>query len=175
MKRSIFDRLGMASTQVFKPDSGISEPALRAYGYRYSEAGEYEFADQNLTSSVLGDGGIYCSLEDYGLWNRALSAGSMIGEPLRSEMFLPGRLTDGREIPYGMGWRLERADAVESPDVAAGSSSWLAYHPGGTTGFNHCVRRLVDGKHTIMLLTNRSAAGAREISAELAAHMRRLK
>jgi len=166
----------------------------RALGYWRQEDGIIVEADQNLTSAVLGDGGIYCSAEDYLKWDKALWEGTLLSKEVISEMMTPGRITrepaptptedvwfpkdmnepavegpgmecklaGGTEpagdhecqIPYGLGWRLETN--------AAGQ--FVTYHPGSTTGFNNCVRRVPESGWTVLVLANRTSAGSKELA-----------
>ena len=61
LKKNIFEPLGMRGTVAF--EEGISTVPHRAYGYS-RKGGGFERTDQSVTSAVLGDGGIYSSVED---------------------------------------------------------------------------------------------------------------
>src|SRR5580692_5994168 len=61
LRQRIFLPLGMRNTVAY--EAGISSVADRAYGYS-QEGGTWVRTDQSLTSSVLGDGGVYSSIED---------------------------------------------------------------------------------------------------------------
>jgi hypothetical protein len=52
-------------------EEGISEVGNRAYGYSPAtiHVGTYERTAPSLTSSVLGDGGIYSSVNDLRKWD----------------------------------------------------------------------------------------------------------
>ena len=62
LKDEIFAPLNMKNTVAF--ENGISEVENRAYGYTV-ESDSVRFSDQSTTSAVLGDGGIYTSIEDF--------------------------------------------------------------------------------------------------------------
>ena len=64
MHNRVFQALGMPQTQVTEANAVISS---RAYGYHLS-GGEFVFADQSITSATKGDGGVYSSAKDYGVW-----------------------------------------------------------------------------------------------------------
>src|SRR5689334_2618585 len=61
LKKNIFGPLKMHETVAF--EEGISTVRHRAYGYT-RKSDTFERTDQSLTSAVLGDGGIYSSVED---------------------------------------------------------------------------------------------------------------
>lgn len=200
LEELIFHPLGMTRT-VARHDRLRPEVPNRAWGYRKLEDGTCAEADQSPTSSVLGDGGIYCSVNDYLLWDRALWEGTLLPPDVVREMMTPGRLEGhstpepgggriwfpddmneghpGREgdacvmaggkptadgectIPYGLGWRLETNDLGLA----------VAYHPGSTTGFMHCVRRVPERGLTILVLANRSVAPSKELAREVEKRM----
>jgi CubicO group peptidase (beta-lactamase class C family) len=64
LRERIFEPFGMRNT-------GTSTVSNRAFGYSRTETG-WQRTDQNLTSAVLGDGGIYTSIDDLAKWDAAL-------------------------------------------------------------------------------------------------------
>ncbi len=142
LRDEIFRPLGMDGTVAF--ENGISTVPNRAYGYRQEESG-LVFADQSMTSSVLGDGGIYTSVTDYAKWDEALYGHPILPPGHLADAFVNGALTDGTPIEYGYGWRIEQYPYGE-----------VAWHTGGTTGFNHCVRRFPAERLTVVFFANRN-------------------
>src|SRR5207237_971783 len=69
LKRNIFEPLKMNHSLAH--EQGFSIIPNRAYGYSASGQG-FTRTDQSLTSSVLGDGGIYTSVADLYLWDQTL-------------------------------------------------------------------------------------------------------
>ena len=69
LRERIFEPLGMHATVAF--EDGVSTVATRAYGYSAS-GGSWTRTDQSSTSAVLGDGGIYSSIDDLAKWDAAL-------------------------------------------------------------------------------------------------------
>ncbi|HEY4955860.1 MAG TPA: serine hydrolase domain-containing protein, partial [Gemmatimonadaceae bacterium] len=65
----IFVPLGMTHTVAY--EEGVSTVANRAFGYTMKN-GTWTRKDQSLTSAVLGDGGIYSSIDDLAKWDAAL-------------------------------------------------------------------------------------------------------
>jgi CubicO group peptidase (beta-lactamase class C family) len=148
LEQNIFQKLGMEGT--IAHEEGISTVPNRAYGYR-RENGAWADADQNMTSHVLGDGGIYCSLSNYIKWSEALESDELLPREIIAQAWQPARLTTGEEAPYGMGWRIETVNGDRIP-----------YHPGSTTGFNNYVRRIPHRDKVIIVLSNRSGREAQE-------------
>ena len=69
LKDNIFQPLEMDNTIAF--ENNVNEIKNRAYGYTIKD-NVVEFTDQSITSAVLGDGGIYSSLNDLYKWDQAL-------------------------------------------------------------------------------------------------------
>src|SRR3546814_9260236 len=61
LRERIFKPLGMDNTVAF--EQGISTVPNRAYGHSLVD-GKWVRTDQSSTSAVLGDGGIYSSIDD---------------------------------------------------------------------------------------------------------------
>src|SRR5690606_40334976 len=95
--------------------------------YGYSERGEgWQRNDQSPTSAVLGDGGIYSSIDDLARWDAALYDDRLLSDASRSLAFTPAVATDEPGVAYGMGWRI------------TGGSLW---HSGETMGFRNVLVR----------------------------------
>jgi CubicO group peptidase (beta-lactamase class C family) len=124
----IFAPLDMKQTVAY--EKGKNTMARRAYGHTHDGPAWREM-DQSPTSAVLGDGGIYSSLDDLAKWDRALADGS-VQEP------------DGTPAAYGFGWFLNPYENR--------SRMW---HYGETVGFRTTIQRLVEDKLTIIVLCNR--------------------
>src|SRR5438445_8042766 len=75
LKQNIFCALKMAHTLAY--EQGLSVIPNRAYGYSPDGAG-FKRTDQSLTSSVLGDGGIYSSVADLRKWDQALYTSKLV-------------------------------------------------------------------------------------------------
>ena len=101
----------------------------------------WERTDQSLTSAVLGDGGIYSSIDDLAKWDAALYDDRLLGMESRRLAFAPSTPTDEPAIEYGFGWRI------------TGDSLW---HSGETIGFRNVIVRFPERRMTIVVLTNRN-------------------
>lgn len=136
----IFSPLGMLSSMAYQEDKIIPD---RAYGY-HKENREWMFADQDVTSATLGDGGVYTSLRDYSLWIDGLLNQSLISARLTNSM-LSSHIMVKDGIRYGYGWFIGK----EEDD----STSW--FHSGETSGFRNIVYMNPKKKLRIVLFTNR--------------------
>jgi len=137
LKERIFEPLGMKAT-LARVDEGPAVPN-RAYGYRL-EGKDWVRRDQSSTSAVLGDGGIYSSVDDLARWDAALYDDRLLKDSLRKELFTRQGATDDPDVDYGLGWRL------------TGDTVW---HSGESMGFRNVLIRDPKRHTTVILLTNR--------------------
>ncbi len=138
LRERIFQPLGMRDTVAF--EDGRSTVASRAYGYS-REGDAWVRTDQSSTSAVLGDGGIYSSIDDLARWDAALYDDRLLSRDSRALAFSPATHTDNPSIDYGFGWRI------------TGESLW---HSGETRGFRNVIIRYPERKLTVIVLTNRN-------------------
>jgi CubicO group peptidase (beta-lactamase class C family) len=144
----IFTPLGMDGTVAF--EKGISTVGNRAYGYAVTDAG-VEFADQSAWSAVLGDGGVYSSLDDLYTWDQALYRDDLLSPELKRGMFEPSLEN------YGYGWRIDEY-----------GGSLRQHHSGSTSGFRNFIMRLPEASLTVIVLTNRAEPDVRELAEKVA-------
>lgn len=139
-RERIFAPLDMRSTVAY--EEGISTVANRAYGYSF-ERGAWVRTDQSPTSAVLGDGGIYASIQDLVRWDAALYDDRLLSDASRRLAFTAHAKTDEPDVDgYGYGWRIR------------GESLW---HSGETIGFRNVIVRWPRQRLTVVVLTNRNA------------------
>ena len=139
LKTRIFEPLRMANTVAH--EEGVSTVTHRAYGYSKTPSGGWERTDQSQTSAVLGDGGIYSSIDDLALWDAALYDERLLRRSSVEAAFKPATSTDDPQIQYGFGWRI------------TGSSVW---HSGETRGFRNVIVRYPQHRLSVVILTNRN-------------------
>lgn len=132
---NIFQPLGMNTTVAYQ--DGISVVSNRAYGYTVDESG-VRGSDQSPWSAVLGDGGIYSSLNDLFKWDQALYTERLIPAGLFEQALTPN-LED-----YGFGWRIDDFHGFRR-----------THHSGSTSGFRNFIQRFPEQGLTVIALTNR--------------------
>jgi CubicO group peptidase (beta-lactamase class C family) len=137
LRERIFMPLGMDGTVAY--EEGVSTVAHRAFGYSELN-GSWTRTDQSQTSAVLGDGGIYSSIDDLARWDAALYNDRLLGKESRELAFTPVTPTDDPAVEYGMGWRI------------SGETLW---HSGETIGFRNVIVRYPQRRLTVIVLTNR--------------------
>ncbi|MEE4279306.1 MAG: serine hydrolase domain-containing protein [Halieaceae bacterium] len=132
----IFAPLEMRNTVAFV--AGRNEVPRRALGYTVDDSGVRE-TDQSLYSAVLGDGGVYSSLDDLYRWDQALYTDAILPREVREQMLTPS-LED-----YGLGWRIDRY------------RGHLRYHhSGSTSGFRNFMQQFPEQRLTVIVLSNRA-------------------
>jgi CubicO group peptidase (beta-lactamase class C family) len=138
LRARIFLPLGMTHTLAFVNGGPVVDH--RAYGYT-EENGRWLRTDQSMTSAVLGDGGIYSSIDDLARWDAALYDDRLLSDASRKLAFTPWTKTDDPTIEYGFGWRI------------TGETLW---HSGESVGFRNVIVRYPKRHLTVILLTNRN-------------------
>ncbi len=104
LRERIFRPLRMDATVAHR--DGVDTVAHRAWGHSLVD-GRWERTDQSQTSAVLGDGGIYSSIDDLARWDAALYDDRLLSARSRALMFTPATATGEPDVPhYGFGWRL---------------------------------------------------------------------
>lgn len=156
LKKNIFQPLHMNHTLAYEP--GISTVAQRAFGYSPEKKGGFARTDQSLTSAVLGDGGIYSSVNDLYQWDQALYTTKLVSRKTLRAAFTPGKSTrHDRDVQYGFGWYLSEYRGLKN-----------IWHSGNTIGFSTRIERFPERKFTVIILTNRNDARLAEIPRQIA-------
>jgi len=160
LQERIFGLLKMQNTIAY--ERGKNEVPHRAYGHARKEAG-WQQTDQSSTSAVLGDGGIYSSLDDLTRWDEALRHHRLLSEAEMRPALTPAKLPAGnapfrnKPAEYGFGWFLD--------SYTGHARMW---HFGETVGFRTAIQRFVDEKLTIIVLCNREDVSAEALSLKVA-------
>jgi CubicO group peptidase (beta-lactamase class C family) len=140
LRERIFEPLGMHGTVAY--ENGISTVANRAYGHSLVD-GRWVRTDQSPTSAVLGDGGVYSSIDDLAKWDAALYDDRLLSDASRADAFsLHNPIHDEADVDgYGYGWRVH------------GEVLW---HSGETIGGRNVIIRWPRRHLTVVVLTNRN-------------------
>ena len=146
----IFAPLKMNHT--FAYEKGKNEVPHRAYGHTREKDGSWRETDQSPTSAVLGDGGIYTSIDDLENWDRALREHTLLTEAEMQPALTPVQPTSsaaksqsGRNLSYGFGWFLDPYQGHRRMS-----------HDGETIGFRTTIQRFSDDRLTVIVLANRT-------------------
>ena len=154
LKQNIFAPLKMKNTMAY--EQGISQVPDRAYGYS-EEGTSFKRTDQSLTSSVLGDGGIYSSVEDLYHWDQALYTSKLVSAKMLKLAFTAQTKTDEPNVGYGFGWMIGEYRGLKE-----------IWHSGNTRGFSTRIARFPEKKFSVIILTNRNEAKISELPHRIA-------
>jgi len=145
VKEKIFDPLNMSGSFIYhiENDSVIRyEIPVGVSGYRARGRRLVKVADYYL-NGVMGDKGVYSTVEDLLKFNLALDNGYPVSLSSLEESFTPGSPKYfKRRDNYGFGWRLK--DSYDS----------LAYHFGWWKGFRTYFIRDMENQRVLVALTN---------------------
>jgi CubicO group peptidase (beta-lactamase class C family) len=160
LHQRIFVPLKMQNTLAYQ--KGKNEVPHRAYGHT-KDKGTWRETDQSSTSAVLGDGGIYSSIDDLAKWDRALREHTLLSEAEMQPALTPVQPAagppelDGHAVAYGFGWFLD--------PYRGHARMW---HYGETVGFRTAIERFPADKLTIIVLANRADADAGGLALKVA-------
>jgi CubicO group peptidase (beta-lactamase class C family) len=157
LQQRIFTPLKMTNTLAY--EKGKNEVPRRAYGHTKDDGGWRE-TDQSSTSAVLGDGGIYSSLDDLAKWDRALREHTLLSAEEMQPALTPVQPTSGsaknpagENVSYGFGWFLDPYKGHKR-----------MWHYGETVGFRTVIERFPDDKLTVIVLANRADADSQALA-----------
>lgn len=154
----IFAPLGMTGTVAYEAGRAMPTGARRvmdhdrAYGYTVSSSGVAR-TDQSNTSATLGDGGVYTSVHDLAKWDRALERHTLVSADAQRLAWTPPTLPHDSATQYGFGWFVDQDHGTMR----------LTHH-GESRGFTNAILRYPERRITVIVLTNRTTAVARDPS-----------
>lgn len=144
----IFAPLNMDTTLAY--EKGKNWVPNRAYGHSQKEV-TWQQHDQSPTSAVLGDGGVYSSLDDLTKWDAALRDHTLLSAAEMQPALTPVKVAqgsvqgpNGQPAEYGFGWFLD--------PYKGHPRMW---HYGETVGFRTNIQRFENDGLTIIVLCNR--------------------
>lgn len=150
LRERIFLPLGMKTTVAHQ--DGVDTVVDRAYGYSRNERPPgWHRTDQSLTSAVLGDGGIYTSVDELVYWIRALERGQF------GEAWYPRVDTDKAGVRYGYGWRISQY-----------KDRRMIWHTGESIGFRNALVRFPEDHLAVVVLTNRDEGEPVKLAEQIA-------
>lgn len=139
MDSNIFNPLGMKNTWVNTIDSKEKRNKTSGYnGLGKPEADTY-------ADDVLGDKGIYSTIEDMYKWDQALYSEKLLKKSTIEEAFMGYSNEHKGKRNYGYGWRT----------IDDGKNPKIIYHNGWWHGYNSLFLRRPADQATIIVLSNK--------------------
>lgn len=139
MEKNIFKPLEMTNTHIFKKGVNMEIPG-KVTGYNRKG----RIADNTYLNGVVGDKGVYSTVEDLEKWDTALYQGKLVSREMLKEAFEPAKKNRRHLSNYGLGWRITRDKHGEK----------IVYHSGWWKGFKAHLVRKPDTRRTIIVLMN---------------------
>jgi CubicO group peptidase (beta-lactamase class C family) len=142
MKENVFKPAGMVHTDVYSKATYDKIP-VDVVGH---DRGSWRYSVvQNFLDGPVGDKGVYSTVGDLWIFDRALRAGKLLKPATMDTAYVPRNPWLKGHFNYGYGWRIFEAPGEK-----------VVYHTGWWHGFRHIYLR--DMKHdvVIVLLTNLS-------------------
>lgn len=146
MQAKIFGPIGMDNTYV----CNIQDSAYAHCGATCYEGRRWKEWKTSFSDGVVGDKGIYSSVEDMLKWDNALKEGKIISAEMLQEAYKPHNIdrysfAKDRRRNYGYGWRM-----IKQPD-----GSYVIYHNGNWHGCNNVFCRNLKEGYTVIVLGNK--------------------
>ena len=142
MKDNIFKPSGMQHTNVYSKAVYDKIP-VDVVGH---DRGQWKYSvAQNFLDGPVGDKGIYSTVGDLYLFDRALRAGRLLKQATMDSAYIPRNPMLHGHFSYGYGWRIFEAPGKQ-----------VIYHTGWWHGFRHIYLRDIKDNITIVMLSNLS-------------------
>jgi CubicO group peptidase (beta-lactamase class C family) len=150
----VFAPLGMTQTRVI--ESLTDDLSGRARGYD-EESGTYLLGER--PNAIIGDGGVWSSLDDLGRWMRGLldNRAGLVGPATWGRMFAPGLLDSGEATAYGLGMRVQ---SFRGQPVFGHGGRW--------GGYRHYAGFYAGGRLGLVVLGNLESRDAEKMADTLA-------
>ena len=117
----------------------------RAVGYSVTEAGGFEISQTTL--EMIGDGGVFTTVEDLALWDDNFYEPRVGTRETLARMVTPGELNDGEEMDYASGLFVTDYQGLRKVS-----------HGGAFVGYRAQMIRFPDQRLSVICLCNRSDA-----------------
>lgn len=142
-KQELFDPLGMNDTHFHNDHSQIVKN--RASGYAPAANDTYRMSMTTL--DMIGDGGIFTTIEDIKKWDDAYYDSDVLSKKFWSMMTQQGELNNGEVIDYASGLMISEYKGLKT-----------VRHGGAFVGFRAELLRFPNQKLSIAIFTNRADA-----------------
>ncbi len=142
LKKEIFEPCGMTCTYI--PDR--KKDTLRpGETHNYKGTSKWELTPFNFLDGVLGDKGVYSTMEDLYRFERAMAEYKLLKAETLEEAYKGGSNEKSGKRNYGFGWRL-----TDQPD-----GSKIIYHNGWWHGYNSVFMRRPKDQTAVIVLCNK--------------------
>lgn len=154
LQQRLFAPLQMHGSRAYDGEPGSI--GHRAYGYTVSD-GTAKRTDQAATSALLGDGGVYSSLQDMARWIAGIERGTALAPASLQLMFTPVQDPETPGVGYGLGWFI---DAI--------NGRRRHWHTGSSIGFRHKLLHFPDLRLAVIVLGNMHRSRTPDLADQIA-------
>ncbi len=170
LQQNIFSPLAMNSSDVF--DQTKPKIKNRAIGYKTTNSiirtsgrcqdnkddniyvtTEFEILDYDPLNYIVGDEGVYSSIEDMIKWSRAWEEEILVSRKSLAEAMRPAKLTSGNFGKAGFSWLI--GNSLNRFRLKAGMTR-VVYQDGSWVGFRNIILKIPARKLTVIVLSNRT-------------------
>jgi len=152
-EEQILNPLGMENTHFHDDHTMVVKH--RAAGYSPREEGGYRI--DMTTLDVVGDGGVFTTVEDLFLWDQNFYEDRLGGKGLIARLLTPGRLNSGEPLDYAFG--LMVSDYKGVPTIS---------HGGTFVGFRAEMIRFPEQSLSVICLANLSSINPSRLARQVA-------
>jgi len=154
-KKYIFDPLGMNNTHFHDDPNMIVKN--RAYGYSPKKEGGYRL--DILRLKVIGDLGVFTTVEDFLKWDQNFYKNKLGGgtQSLIDMMKTRGKLNNGEVIPYAFGLNISHYGGLR-----------IVSHGGSAVGYVAQYMQFPDHRFSVVILSNLSTFSTGRIARKIA-------
>lgn len=139
MQETFFTPLGMHHSFVYDYRDSVESKIAVSYNSKW----QIQYDD--CFDGVTGDKGIYSTVHDMFLWDKAFYEGKILSQEMMAEAYKPRSFEKPGIRNYGYGWRL-----IQKPD-----STYLVYHNGWWHGNNTVFSRNIQDTTAVIILSNK--------------------
>ena len=115
----IFTPLKMFNTRIVSYPIDIPNCATS-----YSQWPFFDNIDFNTGNALIGEDGVYCSLNDTEKWISALDNNALVNEETMQKVFTSGVTNNGDKVEYGYGWELYK---YHNQEVVGHGGLWCGF------------------------------------------------
>lgn len=158
MKQYVFNPLEMKHTFVYSK-TNEAEFSNRVYGYNETIDGENrENNDIYPFINIVGDGGIYSTINDLEKWVTSLHKNTLLGKVNLNLAFTTPNLSNNEPSPYGFGWFVKKLPF---------NGNRVLTHSGEFVGFSNAFFSDLNSRSSIIMLSNNSSENRPQLNSAM--------
>ncbi len=150
----IFKPLGMRHTHFHDDHTEVARNRALGYSHIRGSAG---FRIDVTTLDMVGDGGVFTSVEDFFLWDQNFYHAKVGGKKFLELIQTPGVLNDGEQLEYAFGLGIDEHRGLR-----------MVAHSGGFVGYRAQMIRFPEQKFSVICFANLGTISPSRLCREVA-------